>query len=207
MKTNRKYLGDLLTEVGLISREQLNKALVTQKTTRERLGRILINLGYLTEEDINRVLEVHLGVPYVDLSAMTINREIAMTVPASLAERHQVIPIKKEGKQITLAMVDPTNFFAIDDVSMVTGCEIVPVFAAERDILHFINQIYGVRQVEKAVNKLRADDSQAVAGVSATDEAPVISIVNSLIIRNSPQFLWYVLHRTIRRKSTQKDRY
>lgn len=178
---NRKYLGDLLIEAGLITREQLNKALVTQKTTRERLGRILVNLGYITEEDITRVLEVHLGVPYLDMSAMTISRDVAMTVPASLAERHHVIPVKKEGKKITLAMADPTNFFAIDDVRMVTGCEIVPVFAAERDILHFINQIYGVKLVEKAVNKLRPEDSQASPGVSTTDEAPVVSIVNSLI--------------------------
>ena len=181
MTKKRKYLGDMLVAEGLITQEQLNHALTAQKTTNERLGRILVKLRYVTDEDIIRVLEVQLGIPFVELAAMTISRELAMTVPAALAVRHLVIPIKKEGRQLTLAMADPTNFFAIDDVSMVTGCEVIPVFASERDIHHFINQFYGVKLVEQVVNKLNTDDSQVSPGPSAPEEAPVISLVNSLI--------------------------
>lgn len=178
----RKRLGDLLIEAGLLTQESLEKALSVQKKTGERLGRVLINLGYITEEAMIEVLEFQLGVPHVNLSNMMINRDVAAAIPATLAERYQVIPIKKEGKKLTLAMVDPTNFFAVDDVQMVTGCDVAPVIAAEREILRAINESYGVKEImEKAVNKLRPDDAVLATELQTADDAPVISIVNSLI--------------------------
>ena len=183
MIKGRKRLGDLLIEAGLISAEQLEKALSVQKKTGERLGRVLINLGYVTEESMIEVLEFQLGVPHVDLHAVTVPREIAAAIPGSLAERYSVIPIKKEGKKITLAMVDPTNFFAIDDVRLASGMEVEPVIAAEREVLRAIQQSYGASEVmEKAVSKLnKAEDMLAGPEAQATEDAPVISIVNSLI--------------------------
>jgi len=150
MIKTRKRLGDLLIEAGLLTPEQLEKALSVQKKTGERLGRVLSHLGYITEESMIEVLEFQLGVPHVDLANLAINREVAATIPVSLAERYQVIPIKKQGKEITLAMVDPTNFFAMDDVRMITGCEVQPVIAAEREIMRAIDQTYGVKELGEA---------------------------------------------------------
>lgn len=182
MIKTRKRLGDLLIEAGLLTPEQLEKALSVQKKTGERLGRVLSHLGYITEESMIEVLEFQLGVPHVDLANLAINREVAATIPVALAERYQVIPIKKQGKEITLAMVDPTNFFAMDDVRMITGCEVQPVIAAEREIMRAIDQTYGMKElVEKAVNRLRPEDGISTLEIQTADDAPVISIVNSLI--------------------------
>lgn len=182
MFKTRKRLGDLLIEAGLLTKEQLEKALSVQKKTNERLGKVLINLGYVTEESMIEVLEFQLGVPHVDMANTMVNRQIAATIPQSLAERYQVIPIKKDGKKLTLAMVDPTNFYAIDDVRMTSGLDIEPVIAAEREILRAIAESYGVHEVaEKAVNKIRPEDVAKIAEVQVADDAPVISIVDSLI--------------------------
>ncbi|HWR43655.1 type II secretion system ATPase GspE [Sporomusa sp.] len=183
MLNNRKRrLGDLLIEAGILSQEQLEKALSVQKKTGERLGKVLINLGYITEVSMIEALEFQLGVPRVDMAKMNVAHEIAATIPVSLAERYQVIPIKKDGRKLTLAMVDPTNFYALDDVRMASGCEVEPVIAAEREIMRAINQSYGVQDlVEKAVNKLKADDASSIAEIQMTDDAPVVSIVNSII--------------------------
>jgi type IV pilus assembly protein PilB len=142
----------------------------------------MINLGYVTEDQIIEALARQLGVRLVDLSSMIISRETAAVIPLTLAERYTVIPIKKEDKKLTLAMVDPTNFFAIDDVQMVSGCEVEVVIAAKREILRAINQSYGVQDlVEKAVNKLQPADTTTSSEIQTTEDAPVISIVNSLI--------------------------
>lgn len=183
MLNNCKHLGEFLIEAGILRQEQLEKAVSVQKKTGERLEKVLINLGYITESNMIEVLEVQFGVPYVDMAAMEVSREIAATIPSSLAERYQVIPIKKDGRKLTLAMVDPTNFFAIDDVRMVSGCEIEPVIAAEGAIIRAINQSYGVQElVEKAVNKLKVEEAAgSIAEAPLTDDAPVVSIVNSII--------------------------
>jgi type IV pilus assembly protein PilB len=181
MVKSRKKLGDLLVEAGMITQAQLDKALTVQKKTGERLGKTLVNLGYITEHGIIEVLEFQLGVPHVELTATSVSSDVAAVIPASLAERYQVLPLKKEGKKLTLAMVDPTNFYAIDDVRMVTGCEIYPVIAAEREIVQAINETYGVRElVEKAASRIRFDDPLA-SDIQTADDAPAVSIVNSLI--------------------------
>lgn len=184
MSKGRKRLGDLLIEAGLLSGEQLEKALKVQKKTDERLGRILLNLGYITEESMIEVLEFQLGVPHVDLAAMPVDKEIAAAIPVSLAERYQVIPVSLRGRKLKLAMVDPTNFYAIDGVRMVTGYDIDPVIATEREIMRAISQSYGVQElVEKAVNNLKPEDVPALAQIQTTDDAPIVGIVNSLFSR------------------------
>lgn len=181
MLNNRKRLGDLLLEAGLIAQEQLEKALTVQKKTGERLGKALINLGYISESKIIQALELQLGVPQVDLSTILITPEVAAAIPVAVAERYQVIPIKKEGRKLTLAMVDPTNFFAIDDVRMVSGCEVEPVIASEGEIMRAISKLYGVHDlVEKAVNKLKPEENTPVSQMQTADDAPIIGIVNSL---------------------------
>jgi type IV pilus assembly protein PilB len=181
MVKGRKRLGDLLIEAGLINQEKLEKALDIQKKTGERLGKVLLNLGYISETSMIEVLELQLGVSHVVLAEMTIDQEVAAIIPVAIAERYQVIPIKKEGKKLTLAMADPTNFYAIDDVRMVSGCEIVPVIATEREVMRSISRTYGVSDlVEKAVNKLRPEDMGENTEVQTAEDAPIIAIVNSI---------------------------
>ncbi|MEN6567057.1 MAG: ATPase, T2SS/T4P/T4SS family [Veillonellales bacterium] len=182
MSSKHKRLGDILMETGLLSEDQLKKALVVQKKTGERLGKVLINLDYITEESMIEVLEFQLGIPHVNLSDTVVKEEVAALIPVSLAERYQIIPIKQAGKKLTLAMVDPTNFFAIDDVRMITGCDVEAVIAAAGEVKRAINQSYGVSQlVEKAVHKLQSEESAGTVEFQATDDAPIVSIVNSLI--------------------------
>lgn len=182
MFKGRKRLGDLLVDSGLLGNEHLEKALSVQVKTGERLGKVLINLGYLTEENMIEVLEFQLGVPHVHLTAININKEVASTIPASMAEKYHMIPIKKEGKKLTIAMVDPTNFYAIDDVRMISGCDVEAVIAAEGEITRAINESYGVSEiVEKAINKLNQVDVPTLTNLQTVDDAPIICIVNSLI--------------------------
>jgi type IV pilus assembly protein PilB len=182
MANHRKRLGDLLLEAGLITQEQLSKALAVQQKTRERLGKVLINIGYITEEGIIEVLEFQLGVPHMDLAAVDVPREVASLIPLALAERYQVVPIKQEGRTITLAMVDPTNIFAIDDVRLASGYNVDVVIATERDVKRIIDQSYGVHDlVQKAVKQMAKEDTPSLAEIETVDDAPVISIVNSII--------------------------
>ena len=149
----RKRLGEMLIEAGKITPGQLEVALAAQKRSGERLGRILIKQGLITETVLLEVLVQNLGIPLIDLSATPPDKEAARLIPLSLAERHGVIPIRKRGNRLTVAMADPTNFFAIDDLRMVTQCEIEPVMTMEADILKAIQQTYTVSDlVEKSVS-------------------------------------------------------
>ena len=178
----RKRLGELLIEAGKISQDQLEKALVMQKRTGQRLGRILVEIGAVTETGLLRVLEGSLGIPLVDLSSVRPDKDAVRLVPMSLAERHIVIPIRKKGNRLMVAMVDPTNFFAIDDLRMVTQSEIEPVLALEADIQRSIDQYYGVSDlVEKSVNQIQKEEYAFTSEIETSEDAPVINIVNSLI--------------------------
>ena len=113
---------------------------------------------------------------------MIINRDVAATIPASLAERHQIIPVGREGSTITLAMADTANLFAIDDVRMITHCSIKPMRAGEREIARAISQVYGIRGLaEKGVNQIQADEPPQDR--KTAESAPAVRIVNSLITK------------------------
>ena len=178
----KKRLGDLLIDADVISQEQLDKALTVQKTTKERLGKALISLGYVTEKSLIKALEIQLGVPHVVLTGLNINPEVIALVPQAIAERYSILPIDKNGKKLTIAMVDPTNFYAIDDVRTISGLDIVPAIATEKDILRAINEFYGVQAlVNKASSIIKPEDVASISEVQTANDAPVISIVNTII--------------------------
>ncbi|MDR3588882.1 MAG: ATPase, T2SS/T4P/T4SS family [Negativicutes bacterium] len=178
----RLRLGELLVSAGLLTDEQLNKALGTQRKSGERLGKTLVNLGFVSEENILQTLERQLGIERVNLSQYPIDREAALLIPGVLAERHQVLPIAKAGRRLVLAASDPTNFFALDDVRMVTGLDVETVICSESELQRAIANAYGVRDiVERAVTKLQAEDLASSAELQTADDAPIISIVNGLI--------------------------
>lgn len=186
----KKRLGELLQESNLITHSQLEEALKVQKDSGERLGKVLIELGYVTEQDIINVLEFQLGIKQVTVIADDLDPETVKLIPEALARRHMVVATKLTGRTLTVAMVDPLNVVAIDDLRLATGYEIEPVIASESDIEKAIQKIYGMGQLpQEALYQL--EDSGEVPSrreidldqltESLSGEAPVVRIVNTLI--------------------------
>ncbi|MFQ5579612.1 MAG: GspE/PulE family protein [Nitrospiria bacterium] len=141
---NRKRLGEMLISEGLLSEAQLERTLAEQREHGGRIGMLLKDLGFVTEDDIIKALGRQMGIAYVDLSSTIIDPEVIKTVPEILARRHSVIPLHKKENKLTLAMADPLNVFAIDDVKRVSGCEVEPVVGKEADMLRAIDRYYGM---------------------------------------------------------------
>ncbi len=109
-------IGDLLLQYGIINEEQLQTALSNQKSDGSKIGETLIDMGYVTRENINEVLEYQLGIPYVNLAQYDIDKAATSTITETLAKRHMLIPIKQTETELYVAMEDPLNIIAIDDI-------------------------------------------------------------------------------------------
>jgi type IV pilus assembly protein PilB len=143
-RTSNKHLGELLIERGVINRGQLEEALAYQKTNLGVLfGEALVKLGYATEEDIAQALTCQYGFPYLPLANYEIDREILDAVPANLCGQFCLIPIDKIGKSLTLAMANPLNVKAVEDVELITGCSVQAFVSTTRDIRSAIQRYYG----------------------------------------------------------------
>ncbi|MBO8128745.1 MAG: Flp pilus assembly complex ATPase component TadA [Peptococcaceae bacterium] len=184
----KKQLGDYLIENNLITEAQLQEALKIQRQTGERLGKILINLGYVTEQDIMEVLEFQLGIPQVELSKYTIDPLVVKSVPEKLIRRYKAIPIKKQGRQLTVAMVDPLNVVAIDDLRLASGLEIIPVLGSEKEIDAAIQKYFALPELEKVAEELGGVETLRREAVTLddsdeaqVDEGPVVRLAHSLI--------------------------
>lgn len=189
MATQRKMLGDIFVENGLISEEQLTQALADQKNSKEKLGRILVRRGYITDDQLMEVLEFSLGIPRVQISRMEINPETVKLLPTNMLSKHHVLPLSVNQGRMTLIMADPLNFQAIDDIRILTGMDVVPVMASERELESAIQQFTAL-QVDSKMEKLLGELSQYNYGVTVetetpgmelADDAPVIRMVNSLL--------------------------
>lgn len=184
----RKLLGDLLLEQGVINRPQLDDALTDQKISREKLGSILVKKGYITELQLIETLEFVLGVPHVQLGKMNIDAEAVKLIPAQMARAHQVLPVSVKNGLLTLAMADPLNYQAIDDVRMYTRLDVVPVLASQREMDTAIRQYMALKvdsRVEKMINEMGQEEKKANRQeerlVEVEDDAPVIRMVTSLL--------------------------
>ncbi len=189
MAMQRKMLGDILVENGLITKEQLAQALADQKMSKEKLGRILVRRGFLSEDQLLEVLEFSLGIPRVQISRMNINPETVKLLPTTLISKYRILPLSVNQGRMTLIMADPLNYQAIDDVRLSTGMDVVPVMASERELESAIQQ-YTALQVDSKMEKLLGELNQynygAVLEAQSTemelvDDAPVIRMVNSLL--------------------------
>jgi type IV pilus assembly protein PilB len=183
----RKKLGELLVEAGLITEEQLKHAIEVQSKTGEKLGKVLIKSGYVTESQILEALEFQLGIPHVDLHKYYIDPEVAKLIPEAVAKRHTIIPIKKDKDGILVAMADPLNIFAIDDVKIITKQNVKPLIASESSILKAIDRIYGKEQAEKAVQDFKKEFQSEASNelpseiLEEVQNAPAVRFVNSII--------------------------
>jgi len=187
---NKLRIGDLLLQYGMINEEQLEDALNKQKSDGGKIGEILISLNYVTKANINEVLEYQLGIPYVDLVEYDISREATEIITEVLARRHCLIPIKKTENELYVAMEDPLNIFAIDDVRIFSGKEVIPMLATEEQINKAIDLNYGEAQANKAAEQYKKEhaiDVQAIAdqAENASDaslrNAPIVKLVNSML--------------------------
>lgn len=138
LKENRT--GGLLVKEGLITREQLDKALEIQNKSGGRIGEILVKEGYIDKKALYEVLEKQLGVQYIDLTQIKIPEDVLGLVNEGLAHRHVVLPLEKDGFSLKVAMSDPTNIFSIDDLRLATGLEIVPLLADAEEILAILDR-------------------------------------------------------------------
>ncbi len=183
---NRK-LGDLLVETNMITSEQLRSALDIQRITNKKLGQILIDEGMLSENQFIEVLELQLGIPRAALDKYPIEPETARLISERLARRHEMIPLRLEDGKIIIAMTDPMNIFAFDDVKLATGHDVIPVIASRSDIMAAIDSHYQQASAELVMEEFQ----EAYEGIeeSLEDEdvlkqinnAPVVKLVNSII--------------------------
>lgn len=188
MNARRKKLGDLLVDNGLITPGQLQETLKLQKGTGKRLGEVLIEQGLVTERQILETLEFQLGIPHIYLGQQQLTREIVQSISEDLIRRHKIFPYKVEANSIYLAMADPLDFMAIDDVALATGKDVKPAIATEADIEAAIGRYFGFSQeVAAAIDDLETEadylDKLAfdIDNLGAEDDAPVIAAVNGII--------------------------
>jgi type IV pilus assembly protein PilB len=141
-KVLRKQLGELLIEQGIISALQLEKALALQQERGGLIGEILVDLGYAGEENIAQALTSQYGFPYLPLASYEINPEIIKVIPARIARQYLLMPVDKIGTNLTLAMSNPLNIQAIEDIEMLSGCHIQTFVSTSSDIKKAIEKYY-----------------------------------------------------------------
>ena len=187
-------LGDLLVKEKIITPEQLEQANKVQKEQSCRLGSALVKLGFLTDEDVTNFLSRQYGVPAINLSYFEIDPAVVKLIPFETAKRYQILPLSRVGASLTIAMVDPTNVFAMDDIKFMTGFNIEPVVASESSIQSGIEKAYGTTQgddletvmqsmTDDADVEVQAEEEQiGLADLEkAADEAPVVKLVNLVL--------------------------
>lgn len=179
----KRRIGDILVESGILTQEKLNDALDAQKQSKKKMGDILIEMGYITEQQLIEVLEFQLGIPHVSLYKYNIDRSIVNIIPEKLAFQYQVIPIRKNNNKLTVAMADPLDYFAIDDLRMTTGFQIEPVIASKDELANVISRYYGIQETVNEIMQQLPKEEEDEEQIN-TEDAPVSRMVNQ-IIRNA----------------------
>jgi type IV pilus assembly protein PilB len=196
-------LGDLLLKENLISQQQLKEALEHQRVSGGRLGNCLIKLGFVTDDEITAILSRQYGVPSINLSFFDIDPSVVKLIPVETAQKYQILPLSRVGSTLTIAMIDPTNVFAMDDIKFMTGFNIEPVVASETAIREAIDKYYGsthaieLKKVMEDIaiidQKLEGDETSLelasteeeaidLEGLEqAAEEAPIIKLVNLIL--------------------------
>ena len=191
-------LGELLVKENLITPQQLQEALQYQKQHGGKLGYNLVKLGFVKDEEITQLLSRQYGVPSINLARFEIDPSVIKLVPAETAQKYQIIPLSRAGANLTIAMVDPTNVFAMDDIKFMTGYNVEPVVASETAIMESIEKYYGSvhsLQIKEEMDKLvetdefgddvevleEADEIDLNELEKSADEAPVVKLCNLIL--------------------------
>jgi type IV pilus assembly protein PilB len=190
-------LGELLVKENLITADQLRQALDQQKSTGARLGTCLMKLGFISDDEITGVLSRQYGVPSINLKYYEVDANVVKLIPQDTAIRYQIVPLSRVGSTLTIAMTDPTNVFAMDDIKFMTGFNVEPVVASETAIAEAISKFYGEAQSGEELSKVMKDltdgdapDLELAAEEQemnlselekAAEEAPIIKLVNLIL--------------------------
>ena len=179
-----KQLGDILLEDGLLTSEQLSIAVEEQRRLGRSLGRVLVDLGHLSEGQLVAALATQIGLRFVDLSDYPVDGSAVSRIPDAVCRRHNALPIGYDEGKLVVAMADPANVFAIDDIRALTGLEVRPVVATRPDVLAAINRYHrGEAEMDDLTMALDAkdeeDDLSKVKEV--VEDAPIVKFVNLLI--------------------------
>lgn len=181
MAIMKKKLGDILVENGIISGEQLAAALQEQQKSKRKLGDLLITHGYITEQQLIEVLEFQLGIPHVNLFKYQIDPAITQIIPESMAKRYQVLPLMKEGGKLMVAMADPLDYYAIEDLRMSTGFRIEPAISSREELQRAIARHYGLQDT---MDRMMIDlpSQEEIEETEITDEdSPIVRLVDQMI--------------------------
>ncbi|MGB5660113.1 MAG: type IV-A pilus assembly ATPase PilB, partial [Thermoanaerobaculia bacterium] len=189
-------LGELLQQAGKITEEQLNQALAAQQSQGGRVGSHLVKLGYIDDEELVEFLSQRYGVPAINLTEIEVDDSIIGIIPAEVARKYTILPVSKAGAKLTIAMVDPTNVFAMDDVKFMTGYNVEPVVASDSTLRGAIDQYYGSThsiELKKVMEDLEdnedadlevldeEEDLDLEALEQESEEAPVVRLVNIIL--------------------------
>ncbi|WP_066292829.1 GspE/PulE family protein [Bacillus sp. FJAT-29937] len=179
MKQNRQRLGDLLVNAGLITEEQLVVTL-KEKSDGQKLGDALLQRGYITEQQLIEVLEFQLGIPHISLYRYPFDTKLFNIIPKEIAKRQLLIPMKRDGDKLFVAMADPMDFFAIDDLRLSTGFQIETAIATKDDILRAINKYY---DIDEGFEELLGEDTQTetVQEEITDQDSPIVKLVNQIL--------------------------
>jgi type IV pilus assembly protein PilB len=188
-------IGDLLLREGLISDEQLQKALTQAREKKQRIGYSLIELGYVAEEDLTRMLARQYRLPAVDLNRVQVDQKILKLVPADIALKHLLLPLRRVGRTLTVAMANPTDAGVVDNLKFITRHDIEPVIVGEYTLKKHLEKYYQGQETDDRLNALldvmdeseveKLEDQEeelniAVASAQA-DEAPVVKLINGIL--------------------------
>src|SRR2546422_3024521 len=194
---NRR-LGDLLVADGLLTAEQLKKALAEQQGSPEKIGSVLVRVNFVNEDQLIGFLSRQYGVPSITLAQLDIESDVLKLVPAPIARKYEVIPVRKMGNSLALAMADPTNVFALDDISFMTNLQVLPLVASQTAIKKAIDRNYESKTeaISSVLSDMQTDlgnvevveDGEEGAKVDvfelkeSADEAPVVKLVNMVLV-------------------------
>ena len=189
-------LGETLVREGLITKDQLSRALQEQTQSGMRLGYCLVKLGYIDENELTKLMARQHRMPAVDLTRFEVDQRIIKLVPNDLATKHLILPLKRDGRTLTVAMADPGNIAVIDDLKFITRYDIFPVLAGEFTLRNFVEKHYEASDVQMAalLEDIAADalgdielledadeEVSAAAMAAAVDDAPVVKLINAVM--------------------------
>src|ERR1700747_499438 len=173
-------LGEILIKESLITADQLKSALDYQGKHGGRLGTALMKLGFISDDEITEVLSRQYGVPSINLKYYEVDPAVIKLIPQDTAVRYQIVPLSRVGSTLTIAMIDPTNVFAMDDIKFMTGFNVEPVVASESSINEAISKFYGdvesVEQLSQVMKDLNADDGADLELAAEEQEMDLASL-------------------------------
>jgi type IV pilus assembly protein PilB len=183
VKRKSKQLGQILIELGYITSEQLDVALEEHRKTPKSIGRVLIDLGMIKEGDLVRALAEQVGLEFVDLSDYPIDPSAAALLPEALSRRYRALPIGDRDGKLLVAMSDPANVYALDDIRTITGRDVQPVVATANDVERAIQKFAGMDSQVEAMASIaaEADDGTPEELEAALEDAPIVKLVNAIM--------------------------